>query len=89
VIFETEDYVLSKNISQNGYLMLYDDIVTEGIAADADTGTDTSASQPETSATESNSETTGSILVGGTTTAPAQTKSSQTDGKSKGESKNG
>ncbi|MBZ4669864.1 MAG: hypothetical protein JG769_168 [Oscillospiraceae bacterium] len=89
VIFETEDYVLSKNISQNGYLMLYDDIVTEGIAADADTGTDTSASQPGTSATESNSETTGSILIGGTTTAPAQTKSSQTDGKSKGESKNG
>lgn len=31
VIFEGDDYVLSENITESGYLMLYDDIVVEGI----------------------------------------------------------
>lgn len=31
VIFEGDDYVLSENTSESGYLMLYDDVVVEGI----------------------------------------------------------
>ena len=48
VIYEGDDYVLSKNTSDDSYLLLYDQILLEGVSADevsSGTTTDSTANQ--------------------------------------------
>lgn len=68
VIYEGGDYVLSAKDAGDGYLMLYDDIVVEGIYEDAviDTlpGSHSSESEPQETQSETSVETSGHIVVG-------------------------
>ena len=70
VIFESEDFVISENNSKDGYLLLYDDIIVEGLKEKDQIGyTDTS----QTDSSETNSETETS-----SSTEPSETSSSET-----------
>lgn len=78
VIFEGSDYVLSRNVSKDGYLLLYDDIVIDGISVNSEisntSATDKNSSESDPPTTSSNSNPT-NIVVGKTTTEVTTTTS--------------